>query len=90
MCPRNTPEHVREASNTFVSCRGCLFVIQQDGLRNSRGGLASAYLGLKVTRVIRVVRLLGAISFFGGGPSLAFDRSRQDVVRRDENGTFET
>lgn len=38
------------------------------------------YLGLKVTRVIRVARLLVAISFFVRGPSLAFDHSRQDYV----------
>lgn len=48
----------------------------QDGWRTSEGGVADAYLGLKITRVIRVARLLVTISFFVQGPSLAFDHSR--------------
>lgn len=50
--------------------------VRQDGWRTSGGGFADAYLGLKITRVIRVARLFVTISFFVPEASLAFDHSR--------------
>ncbi|CAM9399544.1 unnamed protein product [Ectocarpus sp. 6 AP-2014] len=61
-----------------------LILFMNDGWRTSEGGFADAYLGLKITRVIRVARLLVTISFFVQGPSLAFDHSRQLLVLRSQ------